>query len=127
MSEPLTVDEFYAFAAEGKLVGLECVSGHVTVPPRRTCRTCGATILKKRELSGMAKVITWTEVYVKSQEFPLDTPYTLVLVELNEGGTMMGILDTKVWHNVAHGDKVRIQFRRMNEKESWPRTFVVPA
>ena len=35
MPEILSVDAFYENGRKGKLVGLECDSQHVTVPPRK--------------------------------------------------------------------------------------------
>ena len=121
MSEILTVDSFYEFALQGKLLGLQCDSAHISVPPRRSCRVCRSTNLNKIELSGSGKIVSWTEVFVKSKEFPVSTPYFLALVELEEGGNLMGIVDGPS-SSLKFGTVVSVIFRRLNEKD-WPRIF----
>lgn len=123
MPEKLTIDQFYESGKAGKLIGLKCDSGHVTVPPRHSCSVCGSTNLEATELSGRGSVISFTEVHVKTKEFPLPTPYVLSLVSLDEGGNLLGILDGQV---LEHGTKVSVKFREIGEKARWPRIFFEP-
>jgi uncharacterized protein len=120
VGEILTVDQFYEIASTGKLLGLTCSAGHVTVPPRRSCIECDDKSLKKIELSGYGKVISWTQVFVKSKEFPLNVPYVLALVRLDEGGNLMGVIEGP--DSVRYESRVSVSFRKLNEKE-WPRIF----
>jgi uncharacterized protein len=120
--DTLTVDSFYQQAIQGNLLGLECESKHVTVPPRNSCKICGSESLRKITLSGRGEIISFTEVFVKSREFPVDVPYTLALVELEEGGMLLGVVESDSHSNLAHGTQVRVEFRKMNERE-WPRIF----
>ncbi len=122
LGELLTVDEFYDAAAQGKLLGLKCGSGHVTVPPRRSCRICGSKALKKIKLSGRGSVLSFTGVFVKSREFPIEVPYTLALVQLEEGGNLMGIVEKPSERNIAYGSQVTAKFQRLADGE-WPRIF----
>jgi len=118
----LTIESFYKNGREGKLIGLECESKHVSVPPRKSCRVCGSHLLGEIELSGLGEVISYTEIFVKSKEFPLDTPYLLALVHLEEGGSLIGVVDTNSNSELTYGTKVRVEFRTLDEKE-WPRIF----
>lgn len=124
MQDRLTVDKFYSEAGQGgRLLGLICDEHHVTVPPRSTCRVCKSTNLKAKELSGQATVISYTEVYMKAADFPVKTPYTLVLVRLDEGGQLLGILDSG---EVSIGTRVRVNFRLLSNTTQWPRIFFDP-
>jgi len=116
----LTDESFYNSGSEGKLLGLKCDSGHVTVPPRKICLTCGSSQLETIELSGRGKIQSFTQVFAKSRDFPVKTPYTLCLVELDEGGKLLGILDSSV--EPRHGSNVLIRFRKI-EETGWPRIF----
>jgi uncharacterized protein len=118
----LTIESFYKNGREGKLIGLECESKHVSVPPRKSCRVCGSHFLGKIELSGRGELISYTEVFVKSKEFPLNTPYLLGLVHLEEGGSLIGVVDTDSNSELRYGTKVRVEFRTLDEKEL-PRIF----
>jgi uncharacterized protein len=126
MANSLTVDQFYENGRNGKLIGLRCSSGHVTVPPRSTCQSCDSEVLEQIQLSGKGEVVSFTEVYVKSKEFPIETPYVLALVRLLEGGNLLGVLDRKSGFGEL-GANVQVEFRQLNETERWPRLFFVQA
>lgn len=123
----LTVDRFYESGKRGTLIGLKCSSGHVTVPPRSTCQTCDSENLVEASLSGIGEIVSFSEVYVKSREFPLETPYVLALARLQEGGNLLGVIDSKFGIDSKQGAKVRVEFRQLNDKDRWPRIFFVPA
>ncbi|HYB04833.1 MAG TPA: OB-fold domain-containing protein [Nitrososphaerales archaeon] len=122
----VTIDLFFDQARKGRLTGLKCDLGHITVPPRYSCRVCLSEKLQPIELSGRGEVVSFTEVHVKSKEFPLDVPYTLALVTLVEGGNLMGVL--RGFQSVPkHGSKVLAKFEDPpNNREKWPRTFFDP-
>lgn len=71
------------------------------------------------ELSGYGRVVEYTEVHSKSKDFPLETPYNLALVKLDEGPSLLGILELKPQVDDA---RVRVRFRTLNETER-PRIF----
>jgi len=118
----LTIDQFYEQGRGGRLLGLKCESGHVTVPPRRSCRVCQSLNLQIAELSKTGSVISFTEVYVKSKDFPLETPYTLALVKLDEGGNLLGVISGQT-SKLTSGSKVSVIFKDVGEKVGWPRVF----
>lgn len=122
--EKLTVEAFYSEATKrGVLLGLRCINGHVTVPPRHTCRICHSAQLSVVELSGEGRIISLTVVHTKSKEFPLETPYVLGLVQLEEGGTLLGIVNDAA---SRIGSRVRVRFKKLSpddKAESWPRIF----
>jgi uncharacterized protein len=111
MVEKLTVDSFYSEAKGGKLVGLKCDQGHMTIPTRRTCRVCLSPNLEVVELSGMGKIITYTDVYSKSRDYPLEAPYTLALVNLVEGGNLLGVVSNADSSKISYGRNVRVTFK----------------
>ncbi|MHB8567081.1 MAG: Zn-ribbon domain-containing OB-fold protein [Nitrososphaerales archaeon] len=110
--EKLTVESFYAWGKKGSLLGLRCSAGHVTVPPRHSCRVCESPTLEVVTLSGKGTIASFTKVYSKSKEFPLETPYTLALVTLKEGGNLLGIVKDQA--KAAFGLKVRVKFETLD-------------
>ena len=109
LGELLSTAAFYEEGKKGKLRGLKCEAGHITVPPRHSCRICQSTNLSVVELSGRGMILACTEVFSKSGEFPLETPYVLALVALEEGGNLLGILRAPFEKSV-HDAKVRVKF-----------------
>lgn len=125
MEERLTVDKFYELGRSGNLMGLVCDEGHVTIPPRASCRVCGSLKLKTKSLSGKGRIVSFTQVHVKAKEFPINTPYTLALVQLEEGGNLLGIVDPappKLSKDIA----VYTKFKDIGERAKWPRIVFEP-
>ena len=120
----LSVSDFYSSGMNGKLLGLVCEQKHVTVPPRASCRVCRSQKLNVIELSGRGEVVSFPEVHSKSSEFPLDAPYMLALVKLDEGGNLLGVVDTKTTE-LKHGSRVSVEFRKTPNSsiQDWPRIF----
>ena len=58
---------------------------------------------------------------MKAKEFPIDTPYTLALVELDEGGNLLGVLRGQV-AGVKYGSRIAVKFVDVTN-EKWPRIF----
>jgi uncharacterized OB-fold protein len=121
----LTVSRFYSRASEtGTVLGLRCENDHVTVPPRRTCKICGSTKLIETTLRGVGSLISFTKVYVKSADFPIEAPYNLGLVRLEEGGNLLGIINTDETKTPPTlNSKVRIRFKKIPENSDRPRIF----
>lgn len=126
--EKLTATRFYLEASEsGVIIGLRCENGHVTVPPRRTCSICGSNNLNETRLSGAGRLVSFTTVYAKSAEFPIEVPYNLGLVRLEEGGNLLGIINIKDENRTpVLNSKVRARFKKIPENSDRPRVFFDP-
>jgi uncharacterized OB-fold protein len=78
---------------KNKLLGLKCSNcGTVTCPPKMTCQECTGTDLEIVELSGKGKIMTFTTTYVAPLGREVEAPYTIVMVELDEGPWIAGNL-----------------------------------
>jgi uncharacterized OB-fold protein len=117
----LIFKEYNEALLQDRLLGLKCRTCHaITVPPALVCRQCSGTDLEITELKGSGKIRTFTTVYVAAEGRESEVPYTIVLVELDEGPWLMGNLDgidpkeasmeligkkVKMGHRVFPGDK----------------------
>ncbi|MBU2622077.1 MAG: Zn-ribbon domain-containing OB-fold protein [Pseudomonadota bacterium] len=78
---------------KNKLLGLKCNDcGTFTCPPKMTCQECAGTDLEIVELSGNGEIVTFTQTFVAPQGRECEAPYTIVMVELDEGPWTMGNL-----------------------------------
>jgi len=109
LSEKLSVATFYEEGKKGVLKGLKCEAGHVTVPPRGSCRICKSTNLEVVNLSGNGRIVSFTEVHSKSAGFAVEAPYFFALVSLAEGGNLLGVIRAS-GKKFAQGDMVRVKF-----------------
>jgi uncharacterized OB-fold protein len=119
----LTIEQFYSEGKKsGRVLGLVCDKGHITVPPRHSCRVCDSTALKIKVLTGLGEVASITEVHVKAKDFPLETPYVLALVKLEDGGNLLGVMkDDKC--SVSLGGRIKVNFRSIRGENSQPMIF----
>lgn len=78
---------------KNQLLGLKCGScGAVTCPPNLACQSCGEMNTEVVELTGKGKIVTYTTVYVAPGGRENEAPFTIVMVELEEGPWIMGNL-----------------------------------
>ncbi len=94
MASKISVKEYLTALTENKLLGLKCKDcGFITAPPRLACRKCGGQDTEIVELSGKGKIVTFTSVHIPPESRRGQTPYLVVMVELDEGPWIMGNLD----------------------------------
>jgi uncharacterized OB-fold protein len=121
MEYKLTFKDYDEALKQNKLLGLKCnACGAITVPPKMVCRQCTDTDLEIVQLKGSGKIRTFTTVFVAAEGREDEIPYTIVMVELDEGPWIMGNLDgidpqvasmeligkkVKMGHSVFPGDK----------------------
>jgi uncharacterized OB-fold protein len=121
MEHKLTFKDYTEALKEDRLLGLKCHQcDAITVPPRITCSKCQSPELEVVQLSGKGTIQTFTTIYVPPEGREAEAPYTVVLVELDEGPWLMGNLGgvdptkltmdiigkrVKMGHAVSPGDK----------------------
>ena len=121
MGYKLTFKDYNEALKHDKLLGLKCrACGAITVPPKMVCRHCASPDLDIIELKGSGKIRTFTTVFVAAEGREAEVPYTIVMVELDEGPWIMGNLDgidpktasmeligkkVRMGHKVFSGDK----------------------
>lgn len=76
---------------EGKLLLQHCLAcQHVQFYQQAICRECGSSQLEHRPASGRGKVYSYSIVHrAPGPAFKQDTPYAVLLVELEEGPRMI--------------------------------------
>ncbi len=121
MEYKLTFKDYNEALKKNKLLGLKCKGcGVITVPPKMVCRRCASPDMDITELKGEGKIQTFTIVNVAPEGRESEIPYTIVMVELDEGPWVMGnLIDiepstitmeligkrVKMGHKVFPGDK----------------------
>jgi len=121
MEYKLSFKDYSEALKENKLLGLKCKEcGAITVPPKMACQKCTSPDMEIVELKGNGRIRTFTTVNVAPEGREDEIPYTILLVELDEGPWIMGNLDgidpatatmeligkrVKMGHKVFPGDK----------------------
>jgi uncharacterized OB-fold protein len=93
MEYKLTFKDYNEALKANKLMGLKCQDcGAVLVPPKLVCRECAGSNMEVVELKGTGKIQTFTTCNVAPEGRENEIPYTILLVELDEGPWVMGNL-----------------------------------
>lgn len=86
-------EPFWEGLRTGRLLVPECANGHRFFPPMPGCPICGTPEVDLARASGRGRVYSWATVHIAlAPEFARDAPYTVVAVDLEEGGRLMGRL-----------------------------------
>lgn len=88
--------------------------GKVHFPPRLVCGKCRGREFTKTTLAQAGTVETFTIIRVAPSGFGDLAPYAVGLIKLDDGVKVMAqVVDCDI-DKLAIGDKVRLEFRRMN-------------
>ncbi len=60
----------------------------VSFPPRRVCPSCGEKDFEPVALKPEGRVVTYTVIHVGAEEFALQVPYVIGIIETTEGARM---------------------------------------
>ena len=98
--------------ARYRLEGSRCRScGKVAYPPRKLCSACRAEDSEPLALSHHGKVITSTVVHVAPDDFQMEAPYAVALVETPEQARLMAQVVDCDPAIVQPGLEVSLEFR----------------
>ena len=90
--------------------------GKIFFPPRLICSNCKTREFEKITLSDQGKIITFTTIRVAPDQFNEQVPYSIAIVELNEGVRITTqVVDCKP-EDMAIGKPVKMVFRKVQEE-----------
>ena len=99
-----------------RLEASRCECGRVSYPPRAVCPGCRATDAEIIKLSHSGRVVTYTIVHVPPDDFLMEAPYALAVVETPEGARMMiQVVDCDP-ESVQVGMPVDLEFRLIRKE-----------
>ena len=121
-----TIENFYKFCAEKKLMGVTCTGcKKVIVPPRGLCPQCGNSDMNWTELPRKGKLVTYTVIHVSPAQFQELTPYAVGIVEFGEGVRLPGMIRNVKLKDLKIGMELQTDFEATvpSEWPRWPRYF----
>jgi uncharacterized OB-fold protein len=117
---PFTIESFYKFLRERKLMATKCSKCETLfLPPRSMCNKCLSTNFKWVKLEGRGELISYTVIHLSSEQFQSETPYIIGIVKLNEDLNLPGIIRD------VHPKKIRIGMKLLVDFDTsispqWP-------
>ena len=87
--------------------------GRVSFPPRKVCNGCGAREFAAEKLSEHGKILTYTTIRVAPKDFETQVPYSVAIVESDNGVRVTTqVVDCKP-EDLEIGKKVKFVFRKL--------------
>lgn len=123
MSEqlPFTVEQFFKYILQGKLMGSKCRKcGKVHLPPRPLCNDCYSDEFDWVELSPYGTLLTYTVIYVAPPQFQGMAPYAVGIVQLENGLKIPGMIRGLTPEQLKVGLMLTIDFGACAATEPWP-------
>lgn len=113
------VTDFAQYLKDGQFMGTRCKKcGSTSFPPRADCDSCLSGDFEFFEMSGRAKLHTWTKIVAAPTGFEDVAPYTVGVVDLEEGGRALAwIGDTIKEDEIEIGMDIQIVPQIFDELE----------
>ena len=119
--EAFTIDSFYRFIGQGKLMGAECRQcSKIIAPPRPMCPHCFSQDLQWTELPTQGTLLTYTIIHIAPERFQDLTPYPVAIIKLQDGVHLPGILKVKALDTIHIGMSLTIGFEQGSSEDEWP-------
>jgi hypothetical protein len=127
---PFTIEQFYRFIGERKLMAAKCKKcGTTLLPPRPMCTKCFSSDLEWVELKNKGKLLTYTVIHVSSKQFESLIPYAVGIVKLEDGPKLPGMIQDVEPEKISVGMSLEVDFDTTipSEWPTWPRYFFKPS
>ncbi len=119
--EPFTIESFYRFVKEEKLMGAKCNKcGQLLVPPKPMCTKCFSKNLTWKELPKKGKLLTYTVIHISPKQFQHLAPYAVGIVKLEEDAQLPGIIKNVDIGKLKIGMDLAVGFDKEQPPEEWP-------
>jgi len=125
-TRPFTIEEFYRFAGEKRLMAARCNKcGELLLPPRPMCTKCLSTDLKWVELGKRGELLTYTVIHVAPTQFQSMVPYIVGVVKLKDGLKLPGMIRGIEPEEIKVGMELEVDFDTTlpSQWPMWPRYF----
>ena len=118
---PFTIESFYNFVKEKKIMAAKCNQcGKMLLPPKPMCPQCFSKNLSWKELPNRGTLLTYTVIHVAPEKFQSLTPYAVGIVELDSGTQLPGMIKGVDLGNIKVGMKLAVDFDTQHVTEEWP-------
>jgi uncharacterized protein len=118
---PFTIEQFYKFLTQEKLMASKCEKcGKIHLPPRPICDNCYGMDFSWMQISGEGKLLTYTIIHVAPPQFQAMAPYTVGIIQLGSGLKLPGMISGVGESDLKIGLDLKIDFKTCSTGTSWP-------
>lgn len=128
-SEKFVLETMYKYMNQGKLKGGKCIKcGKTHFPPRPLCDSCFSKEFEWVGISAKGRLLTYTIIHVAPPQFQSIAPYTVGVVQLENGVKIPGMIKASK-EDIDIGMQVMMRFEASISNAqwpNWPRYYFVP-
>ena len=118
---PFTIEQFYKFMQQGKLMAGKCLRcGKIHLPPRPLCDNCFSQEFEWVEAPEKGKLLTYTIIHIAPTQFQALAPYAVGIVQLENGLKIPGMIQGAPQDQLKVGMALTIDFGTCNTTQAWP-------
>ena len=118
---PFTIEQFYKFIQQGKLMAGKCLKcGKIHLPPRPLCDNCFSQTFEWVDVSGKGKLLSYTVIHIAPSQFQANAPYAVGIVELENGLRIPGMIQGAPQDQLKVGMALTMDFGTCNTTQAWP-------
>jgi len=119
-AEAFSIEQFYKYLNQGKLMGGKCQKcGKTHLPPRPLCDCCYSQEFSWVEVSGKGKLLTYTVINIAPAQFQALAPYAVGIVEFEGGLRIPGMIQA-AQEQLQIGMTLTIDFGTCSQPQTWP-------
>ena len=118
---PFTIEQFYKYINQGKLMGGKCKKcGAIHLPPRPLCDKCFSKEFEWVEISRKGKLLTYTIIHVAPPQFEQMAPYAVGIIQLENGPRIPGMIRGIEHEEIEIGMELTVNFDTTAVPSQWP-------
>jgi uncharacterized OB-fold protein len=119
--ESFTIEQFYKFLSQGKLMAGKCQKcGKIHLPPRTLCDKCYSQQFTWMEIQGKGRLLTYSIIHIAPHQFQQLAPYAVGIVQLENGLKLPGMISGTTQDQLHIGMLLIIDFGTCNTAQPWP-------
>ncbi len=119
-TEAFTIEQFYKYLNQGKLMAGKCQKcGKIHLPPRPLCDNCYSQEFMWVEVQGKGKLLTYTVINIAPQQFQELAPYAVGIVAFDGGLRIPGMIQVSQ-EQLEIGMELALDFGACSQSQTWP-------
>jgi hypothetical protein len=118
---PFSIEQFYRFMNEGKLMAGKCQKcGKVHLPPRPLCDRCLSKDFEWTSLPTAGKLLAYTIIHVAPVQFQASAPYVIGVIGFDDGLKIPGMIKHVSPEQIKIGMSLSMIFEPCSLTMRWP-------
>lgn len=119
--DPFTIEQFYKFMNEGKLMAGRCKKcGKIHLPPRHLCDGCLSNEFEWTQIPTKGKLLTYTVIHIAPTEFQAMAPYGMGIIKFDNGLKLLGMIKNVAPNQMKIGMPLSMMIEPCNPTTHWP-------